>query len=115
MNLQDHVMQTLYVALIVALPIVAGAPALAQEPPSAAPASAVPASGAPWADPANWKAVKPIETANIVYATVPHITSPSAEASADPGKPNGIRPALPNTGPPGTLDMHLDVYQVPSS
>jgi acetyl esterase/lipase len=67
-----------------------------------------------WADPANWKSVKPVETDNIVYATVPHITNPSAEASHDPGKPNGIRPAVPNTGPAGTLDMHLDVYQVPS-
>jgi acetyl esterase/lipase len=78
-------------------------------------AQTAPAASSPaWADPANWHSVKPIETANIVYATVPHIPNPSAEAAPNPGTPNGIRPSLPNTGPAGTLDMHLDVYQVPS-
>lgn len=79
-------------------------------------AQAAPAANAApaWADPANWHSVKPIETDNIVYATVPHIPNPSAEASPNPGTPNGIRPLPPNTGPAGTLDMHLDVYQVPS-
>jgi acetyl esterase/lipase len=81
--------------------------------PAATPSAA---AGPAWADPANWRTVKPSVTeTNIVYATVPHITNPSAEASANPGAPNGIRPPLPNTGPPGTLDMHLDVYQVASS
>jgi acetyl esterase/lipase len=73
-----------------------------------------PASSPVWADPANWHSVKPVETANIVYATILHIANPSAEASSNPGTPNGVRPPLPNTGPVGTLDMHLDVYQVPS-
>jgi acetyl esterase/lipase len=78
-------------------------------------AAQTPAPAAPaWADPANWRSVKPVETDNIVYATVPHIPNPSAEASPNPGTPNGIRPLPPNTGPAGTLDMHLDVYQVPS-
>ena len=67
-----------------------------------------------WAGPANWKTVKPTVTTNIVYATVPHITNPSAEASPNPGTPGGIQPPLPNSGPAGTMDMHLDVYQVPS-
>ena len=57
---------------------------------------------------------KPLETRNIVYATVPHIPNPSAEASPNPGTPDGIRPPVPNTGPAGTLDLHLDVYQVAS-
>ncbi len=87
--------------------------ALAQTP--AATPTAPAATGPAWADPASWRTVKPIETDNIVYATVPHINNPSAEASPSPGTPNGIRPALPNTGPPGTLDMHLDVYQVPAN
>jgi len=83
--------------------------------PIAAQTAASPAAASPaWADPANWHTVKPIETDNIVYATVPHISNPSAEASPNPGTPNGIRPQLPNTGAAGTLDMHLDVYQVPS-
>ena len=72
------------------------------------------ASGPAWADPANWKTVKPTVTTDIVYATVPHIANPSAEASANPGTPGGIQAPLPNTGPPGTMDMHLDVYQVAS-
>lgn len=109
-------MYILHAATLMAVTlIVAGLTALAQLPGTATPATAAPASGPAWADPANWKIVKPIETDNIVYATVPHITNPSAEASPTPGKPNGIRPSIPNTGPPGTLDMHLDVYQVPSS
>ena len=77
------------------------------------PAASTPAAEA-WENPANWRSVKPVETDNIVYATVPHITNPSAEASSNPGTPNGLRPTPPNTGPAGTLDMHLDVYQVPS-
>jgi len=110
-NPLEDVMHKLYAATIMAVTsIVAGLPALAQ----AATAATAPA-GPAWADPANWKTVKPIETANIVYATVPHVTNPSAEASSNPGSPNGVRPPLPNTGPPGTLDMHLDVYQVPSA
>jgi acetyl esterase/lipase len=95
----------------------AARPAAAQTP-APAPAAAPPAAaaGPAWADPANWRTVKPrVTETNSVYATVPHITNPSAEASANPGTPNGIRPPLPNTGPPGTLDMHLDVYQVAST
>jgi acetyl esterase/lipase len=86
-------------------------PVLAQTPAAALPAGVSPA----WADPANWTTVKTIETANIVYATVPHVANPSAEASPNPGTPRDARRALSNTGPAGTLDMHLDVYQVPSS
>lgn len=74
------------------------------------------ATAAPaWEDPANWNSVKPIETDNIVYAQVPRIANPSAAASPDPGSPNGVRPPVPNTGPAGTMDLHVDVYQVPSS
>ena len=95
----------------------AGAPALAQAPAAAAaPSAAAPAATGPaWADPANWRTVTPIETDNIVYATVPHINNPSAEASPNPGTPNGIRPPCPTPALRARLDMHLDVYQVPSS
>jgi acetyl esterase/lipase len=68
-----------------------------------------------WADPANWSTVKPIETDDIVFATVPVVPNPSAAASRNPGTPNGIRKPIPNTGPPGTMDLHLDVYQLPSA
>jgi len=103
-------------ALMAVTLILAGTLARAQAPATPAPAATAPASGPAWADPANWKSVKPaaVET-NIVYATVPHIKNPSAEASPNPGTPNGIQPAVPSTGPAGTLDMHLDVYQVASS
>ena len=77
--------------------------------------SSAPAAAPAWEDPANWNSVKPVETDNIVYAQVPRVPNPSAAASADPGSPNGIRAAVPNTGPAGTMDLHIDVYQVPSS
>lgn len=101
-------------AVMAVTSMVAGLSMFAQSPATAAPTAA--ASGPAWADPANWKSVKPavVET-NIVYATVPHIKNPSAEASPNPGTPNGIPAPVPNTGPPGTLDMHLDVYQVAST
>src|ERR1700733_15501446 len=80
--------------------------------PALAPA---PAASPAWEDPANWNSVKPVETDNIVYAQVPRVPNPSAAASADPGSPNGIRAAVPNTRPAGTMDLHIDVYPTPSS
>ena len=76
---------------------------------------AAPTSAPAWADPANWKNVHPVETDNIVYRNVRKIPNPAAEASPNPGLPNGIRTPIPNTGAPGTMDLHLDVYQVPSA
>jgi acetyl esterase/lipase len=112
-----NAMAPMAVTLIVStFSIFAGVTALAQAAAAPAPAAPPPANGPAWADPANWKSAKPaVVESNIVYATVPHIRNPSAEASPNPGTPNGIQPALPNTGPAGTLDMHLDVYQVASS
>jgi acetyl esterase/lipase len=82
--------------------------------PAAAQTAGSTGATAAWEDPANWKSVKPVETDNIVYANVPRIPNPSAEASPNPGTPNGIRTPIPNSGPAGTIDLHLDVYQVPS-
>lgn len=90
-------------AVLFALPL----PAKAQQAPTEATAA--------WANPANWKTATATETDNIVYATVPLIHNPSAAASHDPGVPRGIRTPVPNTGPAGTMDLHLDVYQVASS
>jgi acetyl esterase/lipase len=99
-------LRKLHIALLTGIAsIAAGHPAFTQTPP-AAPA---------WADPANWKTVKPVETDNIVFATVPVIPNPSAAAAPNPGTPNGIRKPIANTGPAGTMDLHVDVYQVPSS
>jgi acetyl esterase/lipase len=70
-------------------------------------------TGSAWEDVATWEQVKPVETDNIVFANVPLIKNPSA--SPNPGTPAGIREPLPNTAPPGTMDLHVDVYQVPSS
>ncbi len=91
---------------------VAAFSAAAQDPVAAAPAAA---SGSAWADPANWHSVKPIETPNIVYATVPRIPNPSSQASPNPGTPNGVRAPIADTGPAGTMDLHLDFYQVASA
>jgi acetyl esterase/lipase len=65
-----------------------------------------------WDDPANWNAAKPVETLNIVYKNVPLIANPSA--NPDPGTPGGLRAPLPNTAPPGTMDLRVDVLQMPS-
>lgn len=73
----------------------------------------LPPTGASWENVSTWTAVKPIETNNIVFANVPLIANPSA--NPDPGTPAGIREPLPNTAPAGTKDLHVDVYQVPSS
>jgi acetyl esterase/lipase len=104
-------MRRRYVAAALGAILIVGAKQYAQQPAAAASEAGGPA----YLDPANWGGVHPTETDNIVYATVPHIANPSAEASPNPGTPNGIRTPIPNTGPAGTLDMHLDVYQVPSS
>ena len=61
--------------------LIVGATEHAQQPAAAAPEVGGPA----YLDPANWHSVHPTETDNIVYATVPHITNPSAEASPNPG------------------------------
>jgi acetyl esterase/lipase len=66
-----------------------------------------------WEDPANWNAAKPVETLNIVYKNVPLISNPSA--NPDPGTPGGLRAPVPNTAPPGTMDLRVDVLQMPSN
>jgi acetyl esterase/lipase len=104
----ENLMRKSLPAALVVLPLLVAFSIVAAQAPAAA-------FGPAWADPANWHPVKPAETANIIYATVPRIPNPSAEASPNPGTPNGIRPALPNPGPAGTMDLHLDVYTVPSA
>ena len=71
------------------------------------------AAGPAWDDPANWKSVQPSVTeSNIVYATVPLVHNPSAEASQTPG---AVRKPMPTSGAPGTMDVHLDIYQIAST
>ena len=89
---------------VVVVSIFAGISAYAQTPAPAGPA---------WDDPANWKSVQPSVTEmNIVYATVPLVHNPSAEASQAPGS---VRKPMPTSGAPGTMDVHLDVYQIAST
>lgn len=71
------------------------------------------ASPLAWEYVANWANVHPTETDNIVFANVPLIANPSA--SPDPGTPNGIRTPIPEQVAPGTINLHVDVYEVPSS
>lgn len=93
----------LVTAVCIAFNVAAGAQGPADLPPT----------NAVWENVATWEQVKPVETDNIVFANVPLIKNPSA--AADPGTPAGIRQPLPNTAAPGTMDLHVDVYQVPSS
>ena len=95
-------MRVAVVAVWVVFGVAAGAQSEADLPPT----------NSAWEDVATWKQVKPIETDNIVFVNVPLINNPSA--SPDPGTPAGIREPQPNTAPPGTKDLHVDVYQVPS-
>jgi acetyl esterase/lipase len=90
----------------------AAAIASGQTAPAASPD--VPPDGPAYLNPATWNSVTPTVTPNIVYAQVARVPNPSAAASPNPGTPNGIRPSLSNTGPAGTMDLHLDVYTVPS-
>ena len=76
-------------------------------------ALAVPSFAQSWKDPSTWPDVHPVETDNIVFRNVPLIHNPAA--NPDPGTPRGIRAPLPNTAPPGTEDLHLDIYQMPSA
>jgi acetyl esterase/lipase len=110
---RSSIAKLMIVTSMIAFP---GAQSQAQTPAAAhAPSAPAESTTAPWADAASWKAVKPVETDNIVYATVPVVPNPAAAASPDPGTPNGIRTPIPNTGAPGTMDLHVDVYQVSSA
>jgi acetyl esterase/lipase len=74
------------------------------------PAPAAPAASPAWADPANWGSVHPTETHNIVYANMPVIRNPSV---LNPSRPGGAVLPTPTIG--GTVDLHLDVFQMPSA
>jgi len=103
-------MRTWHAAAIIGIglmSLVVSLPATTQTSISAAPPA--------WTDVASWKSVRPVETDDIVYRNVPLIPNPSANASPDPGTPSGIRKPLPSTAPPGTLDLHVDLLQMPSA
>jgi len=76
----------------------------------AASASAQSAPAPAWADPANWGNVNPTQTHNIVYANMPVIKNPSV---LNPSRPGGVVLPTPSIG--GTVDLHLDVFQMPSA
>jgi acetyl esterase/lipase len=63
-----------------------------------------------WMDATNWASVHPVETHNIVYANMPVIKNPSV---LNPARPGGVVLPTPNIG--GTVDLHLDVFQIPSA
>ena len=76
--------------------LIVGAKEYAQQPAAAAPVGGGPA----YLDPANWGNVHPTETDNIVYATVPHIRNPSAEASPNPACRTAYARPSPTLAPP---------------
>ena len=63
-----------------------------------------------WMDTANWASVHPVETHNVVYANMPVIKNPSV---LNPSRPGGAVLPAPSVG--GTVDLHLDVFQMPSA
>lgn len=71
--------------------------------------------GPAWMHPEAWDSVRPVKTSNIVYANVPVPGNPSADPN--PGTPGGIVAAIPNSAgaPANSMDLHLDVLQVPSA
>ena len=68
-----------------------------------------------WMDVTSWDNVHPVETKNIVYANVPLPGNPSANPY--PGTPGGVVVPVSNSvaAAAGTMDLHLDVLQVPSA
>ena len=68
-----------------------------------------------WEDMATWDSVHPIQTRDIVYASVAQTGNPSA--NPNPGTPAGTVPAIEKsaTTAPGKMELHLDVLQMPSS
>ena len=85
------------------------APPVTGSPAATAPAPAV-AAGPAWADVSSWANVHPVETHNVVYANMPVIKNPSV---LNPSRPGGAVLPTPNVG--GTVDLHLDVFQMPSA
>jgi acetyl esterase/lipase len=88
------------------------APAQSASPnPSGSTANPQPAAAGPaWQDVASWAEVRPVATHNIVYATMPVIKNPSV---LNPSRPGGAVLPAPTAG--GTVDLHLDVFQMPSA
>ena len=72
--------------------------------------TAAPAQTPAWADVASWGNLHPVETHDIVYAKMPVIKNPSV---LNPSRPGGAVLPTPNIG--GTVDLHLDVFQMPSA
>jgi len=63
-----------------------------------------------WQDVSSWESLHPVETHNIVYANMPVIKNPSV---LNPSRPGGAVLPTPNVG--GTVDLHLDVFQMPTA
>lgn len=101
-------------AAIFSTMMVLAAPAQTASPAPASSAATAPvqavATEPAWADVSSWANVHPVETHNIVYATMPVIRNPSV---LNPSRPGGAVLPVPDVG--GTVDLHLDVFQMPSA
>jgi acetyl esterase/lipase len=73
-------------------------------------AATAPAAGPAWEDVSSWENVHPVQTRNVVYASTPVVKNPSV---LNPARPGGAVLPTPEIG--GTVDMHLDVFQMPSA
>jgi len=101
-------------AVTILITSIIAAPAQTAPPVTGGSAATVPvqavAAEPAWADVSSWGNVHPVEAHNIVYATMPVIKNPSV---LNPARPGGAVLPAPNVG--GTVDLHLDVFQMASA
>ncbi|HWB31846.1 MAG TPA: hypothetical protein VG714_01605 [Acidobacteriaceae bacterium] len=76
-----------------------------------------PVAAPAWMDAASWEDIYPLATRNIACANVPVPGNPSANLNPGRAQPGDGMPRVPNSpsAASGTLDLHLDVLQMPSA
>ena len=101
-------------ALAILFAAIVAAPAQTALPVRGSSAATAPAqtaaAGPAWEAVSSWENLHPVQTHNIVYASMPVIKNPSV---LNPSRPGGAVLPTPNVG--GTVDLHLDVFQMPSA
>jgi len=109
MRLAASAALTILFTAIIAAPAQTTAPPVTGSSTATAHAQAV-AAGPSWEDVSSWENLHPVQTHNIVYTNMPVIKNPSV---LNPSRPGGAVLPAPNIG--GTVDLHLDVFQMPSA
>ena len=109
MRLAASAALTILFTAIIAAPAQTTAPPVTGSSTATAHAQAV-AAGPSWEDVSSWENLHPVQTHNIVYTNMPVIKNPSV---LNPSRPGGAVLPAPNIG--GTVDLHLDVFQMSSA